>query len=77
MFAAVAVIGLINSVVGAYYYLRVMVYMYMREPAPGAPLAVPMRSGLVASALLIAAVLVLVFGIMPGSTLDVAASAGL
>jgi NADH-quinone oxidoreductase subunit N len=73
----VAVIGLVNSVVGAYYYLRVMVYMYMREPAPGAPLAVPMRSGLVASALLIAAVLVLAFGIMPGSTLDVAASAGL
>src|ERR1041385_1392914 len=70
----VAVIGLVNSVVGAYYYLRVMVCMYMREPAPGAPLAVPMRSGLVASALLIAAVLVLAFGILPGSTLDVAAS---
>ena len=51
--------------------------MYMREPAPGAALAVPMRSGLVASALFIAAVLVLAFGIMPGSTLDVAASAGL
>jgi NADH-quinone oxidoreductase subunit N len=73
----VAVIGLVNSVIGAYYYLRVMVYMYMREPAPGAALAVPMRSGLVASALFIAAVLVLALGIMPGSTLDVAASAGL
>jgi NADH-quinone oxidoreductase subunit N len=73
----VAVIGLLNSVIGAYYYLRVMVYMYMREPAPGAALAVPMRSGLVASALFIAAVLVLAFGIMPGSTLDVAAGAGL
>jgi NADH-quinone oxidoreductase subunit N len=73
----IAVIGLVNSVIGAYYYLRVMVYMYMREPAPGAALAVPMRSGLVATALFIAAVLVLAFGIMPGSTLDVAASAGL
>jgi hypothetical protein len=36
-----------------------------------------MRSGLVASALFIAAVLVIAFGIMPGSTLDVAASSGL
>jgi NADH-quinone oxidoreductase subunit N len=73
----VAVIGLINSVIGAYYYLRVMVFMYMREPAPGAPIAVPMRSGLVASALVIAAVLVIVFGTMPGSVLDVASGAGL
>ena len=72
---AVAVIGLINSVVGAYYYLRVMVYMYMREPEPGAPIAVPMKSGLVASALVIAAVLVLALGILPGTTLDVATSA--
>ena len=32
---ALAVIGLLNSVVGAYYYLRVIVFMYMREPAPG------------------------------------------
>jgi NADH-quinone oxidoreductase subunit N len=73
----VAVIGLVNSVIGAYYYLRVMVYMYMREPAPGAAFAIPMRSGLVASALLIAAVLDIAFGIMPGCMLDVAASAGL
>jgi NADH-quinone oxidoreductase subunit N len=73
----VAVIGLINSVIGAYYYLRVMVFMYMREPAPGAPIAIPMRSGLVASALIIAAVLVIVFGTMPGNVLDVASGAGL
>ncbi|HVW24544.1 MAG TPA: NADH-quinone oxidoreductase subunit N [Polyangiaceae bacterium] len=74
---AVAIIGLINSAIGAYYYLRVMVYMYMREPAPGAPIAIPMRSGLVASALVIAAVLVLAFGTMPGDMLDVASNAGL
>ncbi|HEX4337988.1 MAG TPA: NADH-quinone oxidoreductase subunit N [Polyangiaceae bacterium] len=73
----VAVIGLINSVIGAYYYLRVMVYMYMREPAPGAPIAIPMRSGLVGAALVIAAVLVIVFGTMPGNVLDVASGAGL
>jgi NADH-quinone oxidoreductase subunit N len=66
------VIGLLNSVVGAYYYLRVMVYMYMRDPAPGAPIAVPMKSGYVAFALLACAVLVLALGIAPGSSLDLA-----
>jgi hypothetical protein len=40
-----SIIAFINSVIGAYYYLRVLVYMYMREPAAGAPVAVPMRSG--------------------------------
>jgi NADH-quinone oxidoreductase subunit N len=72
-----AVIGLLNSVIGAYYYLRVMVYMYFREPEPGAPIATPMRSGFVVAALVLAAVLVLVFGILPSSSLDVAAAAGL
>jgi len=66
------VLGLLNSVVGAYYYLRVIVYMYMREPAPGAPVAVPMRSGYVAFALLACALLVLALGIFPGSSLDLA-----
>jgi NADH-quinone oxidoreductase subunit N len=27
-----AVIGVLNSVVAAYYYLRVMMYMYFKEP---------------------------------------------
>ncbi len=67
-----AVIGLLNSVLGAYYYLRVIVYMYMREPAPGAPVAVPMRSGYVAFALLACALLVLALGIFPGSSLELA-----
>jgi NADH-quinone oxidoreductase subunit N len=71
------VIALLNSVLGAYYYLRVMVYMYMREPEPGAPIATPMRSGFVVAALILAAVLVLVFGILPSSSLDIAAAAGI
>ena len=37
----------------------------------------PMRSGLVASALVIAAVLVIALGILPGNLLDIASSAGL
>jgi NADH-quinone oxidoreductase subunit N len=70
-----AVIGFVNSVVGAYYYLRVLVYMYMREPAAGAPVAVPMRSIYVTAALVISAVLVLVMGLMPTRYLDVAVRA--
>ncbi len=70
-----AILGLVNSVIGAYYYLRVLVYMYMREPAAGAPVAVPMRSGYVAAALLVSAILVLVLGLTPTHYLDVALSA--
>jgi hypothetical protein len=71
----ITVIGLVNSVIGAYYYLRVLVFMYMREPEPGAPIAIPMRSGYVGVALVIAALLVLALGVLPGTSLDVAASA--
>jgi NADH-quinone oxidoreductase subunit N len=70
-----AILGFINSVIGAYYYLRVLVYMYMREPAAGAPVAVPMRSGYVAAALLVSAALVLALGLTPTRYLDVAVRA--
>jgi len=68
-------LALVNSVVGAYYYLRVLVSMYMREPAAGAPIAVPMRSGYVAAALLVSAALVFVLGLAPAHFLDAATSA--
>ena len=51
--------------IGAYYYLRVIVFMYMREPEPGAPIATPMRSGYVSVALVIAAILVIALGVLP------------
>jgi NADH-quinone oxidoreductase subunit N len=69
------VIAVINSVIGAYYYLRVLVYMYMREPAAGAPIATPMRSGYVTTALIVSAILVLALGLTPGRSLDVALAA--
>ncbi|MCL2723742.1 MAG: NADH-quinone oxidoreductase subunit N [Polyangiaceae bacterium] len=74
-FYALTVIAFMNSVVAAYYYLRVLVFMYMREPAAGAPVAVPMRSAYVAVALLLSAILVLILGIVPGQTLDMAIKA--
>lgn len=69
------IIAFINSVIGAYYYLRVLVYMYMREPAAGAPIATPMKSGYVTAALLLSAFLVLALGLTPGISLDVAVAA--
>ena len=76
-FYVLAVVLVLNSVLSAYYYLRVLVFMYMREPAPGAPLARPMRSGYVTAALVLAGVLVLVLGIWPSTYLEIAAQAAL
>lgn len=74
-FYTLTVIAFLNSVIGVYYYLRVMVFMYMREPAAGAPVAVPMRSGYVTAALLLSAILVLLLGIVPSQSLDMAIKA--
>jgi NADH-quinone oxidoreductase subunit N len=74
---ALAVLLLLNSALAAYYYLRVLVYMYMREPAPGAPIAKPMSSGYVTGALLLSAVLVLALGVWPTRSLDLAVRAAL
>jgi NADH-quinone oxidoreductase subunit N len=74
-FYALTIIAFVNSVIGAYYYLRVLVFMYMREPAAGAPIATPMRSSMVATALVLSAILVLFLGILPVRALDVAIKA--
>jgi len=76
-FTWLTIIAFINSVIGVYYYLRVLVFMYMREPAAGAPVATPMRSGYVTAALIFSAVLVIALGLMPGSLLDMAIKAAL
>lgn len=68
------VIALINSLVGAYYYIKVLVFMYMREPEPEAPIAVPMSSPTMAVALLVAAALVLWIGVFPATTVNVVAA---
>ena len=70
-----ALIAFMNSVIAVYYYLRVLVYMYMREPAAGAPVATPMRSTYVNAALLLSAVLVLALGLLPSRSLGIAIAA--
>jgi NADH-quinone oxidoreductase subunit N len=74
-FYALAIIAFVNSVIGAYYYIRVLVFMYMREPAAGAPIARPMRSGYVNAALILSALFVIALGIVPGPSLDIANAA--
>jgi NADH-quinone oxidoreductase subunit N len=49
--------------------------MYMREPLPGAKVAVPMRSGYVVVALVACAVLVVLFGILPGPPMNIVGQA--
>jgi NADH-quinone oxidoreductase subunit N len=74
-FYLLTIVAFVNSLIGAYYYLRVLVFMYMREPAAGAPIATPMRSGYVAAALVLSAILVIALGIIPSRSLDVAIKA--
>jgi NADH-quinone oxidoreductase subunit N len=70
-----AVLGVITSAIGAYYYLRVIVFLYMKQPEPGAPVAVPMRSFYVGAALVLSGYFVLRMGIAPGAYLEMAIEA--
>ncbi|MCU1309213.1 MAG: NADH-ubiquinone oxidoreductase chain [Candidatus Angelobacter sp.] len=64
------IIGLVNSAVAAYYYLRLIVVMYMKDGDDSVQLTpVPFA---VAAALLIAAGLTIYLGIMPGRVLEYA-----
>lgn len=67
------IIGVINSAVAAYYYLRVIVVMYMREPREDAPVA-PIPAGLgFALGLSLAATIYL--GVLPNQVLQYAGRA--
>jgi NADH-quinone oxidoreductase subunit N len=64
------IIGVLNSAVGAYYYLRVLVAMYMKEPREGAA-ALPVPLGL-GSALAVTLLATLYLGVLPGRVLEYA-----
>jgi len=65
-----AVVGLLASVVGAVYYLRVVVQMYLRDPAAGATL--PATSPGEALAIFLAAAGTLWIGLFPTGLLQLA-----
>jgi NADH-quinone oxidoreductase subunit N len=75
-FIGLVVIAVLNSVLSVYYYFRVMVYMYMREPAdtqePPATIPAP-----VMAVILIAAAGILVLGVFPGPAMNLAAGSAL
>ncbi len=71
----VAVLGVLASAVGAYYYLKVIVYLYMKEPEEDAPIAVPMQSWYIVVALVLAGYYVMKLGLFPSQYLDWAVAA--
>jgi len=68
-----AVIGVLNSAVAAYYYLRVVVFMYMREPEGAATAYAPSFAG--SLALTIALLAIVLLGVMPAPFVDLAQAA--
>jgi NADH-quinone oxidoreductase subunit N len=64
MFRILAVIGVLNAAVGAYYYLRIVVLMYLSDPQ-GAPVQ-PRSSWPTQAAVAVCVVLTLVVGFVPG-----------
>ncbi len=67
-----AVVGVLTSALGAYYYLRVVVYMYMRAPEAGEE---PALSPALSVALTASAVAVVVLGVGPESVAALARAA--
>ena len=68
-----AVVGVLNSAVAAYYYLRLIVYMYMREPEGAPTVLAPSFSGALALAVALWGVVQL--GVAPGPLFDLAQAA--
>ena len=62
------IVGVVNAAIAAYYYLRVMVTMYMREPEDD-EMPLPVSAGM-ATVMILAVVGVLYLGIMPGRFLE-------
>ncbi|HEV3200362.1 MAG TPA: NADH-quinone oxidoreductase subunit N [Bryobacteraceae bacterium] len=65
------VLGLLNSAVAAFYYLRILVMMYMHEPSKATSELEPLSLGL-GTALIVPAIVTLFLGIFPSWVLDFA-----
>ncbi len=70
----VALIGILTSIVSVYYYLRVVYYLYMKEPAEGFAVA-PVGGVFAAGALTIAIVGILAIGLYPSPLFQAAGNA--
>ena len=64
------IIGVMNSAVAAYYYLRIIVYMYMRDERTESPVArIPIGLGI---GLAISLIATIYLGVLPGRVLEYA-----
>ena len=72
--AWLAIVGVVNSAVSAYYYIRIIRIMFMQQAsaAPGAP---PSRSPAPWAALAVAAAVLVFLGVAPGFVLEAAGAA--
>jgi NADH-quinone oxidoreductase subunit N len=64
------IIGVVNSAIGAYYYLRIIVMMYMRESRKEVPVS-PISPAL-GLALAVSIVATLYLGLLPNRVLQIA-----
>jgi NADH-quinone oxidoreductase subunit N len=69
-----AIVGLVASAAGAYYYLRVVVYMYMRESEDGE--VVPVIGWPLGVALAMTGVAIVVLGVGPSFLVELARASG-
>lgn len=67
-----AIVGVLNSAVSAFFYLNVIVSMYFRPPPTGVERVRTGGSVLLFSALIIITIAIIIFGIYPGPALDLA-----
>jgi NADH-quinone oxidoreductase subunit N len=73
--SVLAVIAVLNAAVAAFYYLRVVVYMWMREPESSAP---ALRHGrLLWAGLAVSTVLTIALGLFPTAILGIVRDAAL
>ncbi len=61
-YVGLAIIGVINSVVSVYYYLRITVAMYMKKPEPAS--AMESRPDLVFSTAMVIAMIIAAYGVL-------------
>jgi NADH-quinone oxidoreductase subunit N len=67
-----AIVGVITSLISAYYYLRVIVVMYMQEGSP-----TPHSELLLNATVILSALATIVFGLLPGPLLQLASQANI
>ena len=69
------IVAVINSVISAWYYLRVILVAYMREERADKPIQL-IRSRPLAVSLAVATLLTIAIGLMPSNARNIAADAG-